>query len=149
MAEAPKEREHRLEPGRFHEAGYARNQWVVNAELGATREDFLNPAYWANFAVKLRPYDLVEIRKEDGTYWGMYVVLGADRTYATLHPVVEANLSTRDVSQTKAARYIYQWKGPQKQHCIIRTSDGEIVHEGAQTKPDAMRWLQENEKVLG
>ena len=149
MPDAKQERDHVLGAGRMETQEVLRNWWVVNAEAESKRDDYLKPEYLSAYARKLRPLELVEIRKDDGTYWGLFLVLAVDRTYARLHPIIEHNLTTRDVSQTQAARYIYAWKGPTKKHCIIRTSDSAIVHEGGQTKEEAVQWLNENEKVLG
>lgn len=143
------DRDHVLGPGRMQTQEIVRNWWVVNAEAEAKREDFLKPSYLANYARNLRPFELVEIRKDDGTYWGLFVVLATDRTYARLHPIIEHSLTTKDVAQTQEARYKYAWKGVTMKHCIIRSFDGAIVHEKSETKDDAMRWLAENEKILG
>lgn len=143
------ERNHTLGPNRCQTQEIVRNWWVVNAEPESTPEDYVNPSYWANYSRDFKPLELIEVRKDDGAYWGLFIVLATDRTYTKVGLIIEKNLTTKDVAMTQAAlAFTYAWKGPTKKHCVIRLSDQQIVHEGEQTKTDALRWLAENEASL-
>ena len=139
--EAPK-----LQPGRMQLQEHAYRLWVATSEIATTPEHLLDPAYWSNFASSMSPYDLIQVRCDDGTYWCEYLVLACDRTYAKVHPLRVISLTTQDVAATQSLAYDMGWKGPHKKFCVIRKSDGAIIHEGEQTKADALAWLSQNQK---
>ena len=83
MSEAEKPRkEPRLGPTAFAPAEFRRTVYSGTAERGIRPEDVLDPAYWAYHAANLKPWDRVDIRGEDGTWYGEYLVLDCSRTWA-------------------------------------------------------------------
>ena len=140
----------KLTPGRLQLSEGARNWWAATAETGHTIEQILNPAYWSIYANQLRPYDLVELRQDDGTMWALFLVTACERTWAKMHPLIVSNLTTQDVSMSQAQeqKFKYAYKGPIKQHCIIRLSDNAAIHEGAPSKLEALNWLRQYEKTI-
>lgn len=150
-ADKPKQpKDHRLEVDRFHLAEHARHDWIARAEQGVTLETIQDPAYWANYGHKMKPWDQITVRTDDGTLWAELLVLACGRAWAKVKVLRHVNLTNADVEQSQIAApatqasFQYRWKGPNKKHCIIR-SDGAIVHEGAQTKQDAIDWAKNNQ----
>lgn len=142
----------RLGPERFEVAEFKQHVWRAFAEQGVTLETLKDPAYWANWGHRMTPWDMIIVTTEDGTLWAELLVLSCGRTYANVKVLRSENLTTADVEQTQGAgvtqsTYQYVWKGPNKRHCIVR-SDGEIVHEGSQTKVEAVAWAVQNKVVL-
>ena len=147
---------------RFKLAEHERNVHIITIEEGITRAQLLDPAFLAHVAPKLRPYDQIEIRCDDGTLFARALVLQAERTWARLHILDWHDLTTRDVSLTKAAKgeqkdetaalnpadaYQVVLKGPHKKWCVIRKADGGYMREGETTKDAAKTWLDDWLKV--
>lgn len=141
---------YRLEPGRWHQAEFKRRHFYVEAEQGVTLEILQDPSYWANFGREMTPWSIIEVHTDDGTLWAELLVLACGRAWANVHVLRSAHLTIADVEQTQAPSQVthkYQWKGQAKMHCIVR-SDGEIVHEGSQTKAEAVAWAVANKVEL-
>ena len=119
--------------------------------VGHTMEHMLTPAYWAHVAPKLKPWDRVEVRAEDGTFYAELLVLACDRTWARMHVLRWDDLSTQDVSLTEAsqASASYEVKfTPNLRWHVIRKLDRQVMHKEAQTRADAELWLREHLKVV-
>jgi hypothetical protein len=127
-------------PNRVQMAEGGRNVWLATAPNAEHPEDFLEPAYWGHVSKSMKPYDQVEVRTDDGTFWGLYIVLASDRTWAKLHPIHEVRLPSAQIEQVDPA-YRIEWKGPHFKYSVIRVSDNSVVHEGEQERLGATRWL--------
>lgn len=144
---------------------------IYRAEVGAgiTRKDIVNPAFWAHYATKFRPYDEVTIIRQDGTLFARAVVLQAERTWARMFVLEWHDLTTRDVSMSQATpaqnnaaaedttgagptdpskTFTLMYKGQRMKWCVIRQSDGMVVHEGEADKRAAEAWLTDYIKVI-
>lgn len=146
-------REHRLGPDRCQQAEFKRHDWVVNAEVGVNLEVLKDESYWANYASKFQTWDRVEVRTDDGLLWAELLVLACGRTWAKMHILRHAKLTSADVEQTQlsgaatAHTFRYAFRGPNKRHCVVR-SDGEPVFEEGPTKADAVEWAKKNRVEL-
>ena len=140
-----------LDPSRFHLAEAERMPYAITVEQGVTKRHITDPAFLAHVAARLRPYDKIEVRCDDGSFYAELLVLTAERTYARVHLLAWHDLTTKDVTQTQAAiaqpGYTVEWKGPHRKWCVIRTQDASIVHEQAPGKHEASVWLHEFLKV--
>lgn len=142
-----------LAPGRRQLAEQVRVQHVATAEAGVTFEQMLDPDFWAHEARSLSPYDLIECRSDDGSFWGLVIVLETGRNWAKVHPLQYVPLDTKDVAQTRAERketgaYRIEYKGATMKHVVIRNSDNAVVHQGEQRKAGAEAWLRDHEQAL-
>jgi len=126
---------------------FGRQDWVATVEEDTNLESVLDPAFWANTAVQMKPYDHIEVRCEDGSWIADLVVLGCDRNWARVHLKHEYKLTTSDVSLTQAKKHEAKWKGPHLQFCVIRLSDSQVISEKHQTKEAAALWMSEHERV--
>lgn len=156
MAEI-KETHRAVMPGRVKLAESARNHWVVTVEQGTTVEDLRRPEFWSLVSKTFRPYDRIEVRSDDGTYFAEYIVLSADRAWAKVHELRVEMLGTQDVSLTAAQmseqlrRYKVEWRGPHLKFCVER-KDGEKVErlmEKFDDKADASAWLENHLNTVG
>lgn len=152
MAEAKKEGNPTLQPGRFQPAEQVRNHFCATAEAGTTFKQMLHQDYWAHEARKLKPYDLIECRSDDGLFWGTVIVLESARNWARVHPLNYVALDSKDVAQSRGQAdlddFRIEYKGPNKKHVVIRKSDNEIVHEGEDRKLGAQQWLVDYLKTV-
>lgn len=137
-----------LSPVRFQSAEHGRQEWLATAESSDHPEDFTKPEFWANVAARMRPLDHVEVRTDDGAFWGEYLVVACDRQWAQLHALREVRLA-QAIKQPTDKRFRVEWKGPHLKHCVIRTQDNSILHEGAQQAAEASRWLEDYLRTIG
>lgn len=127
---------------RMKEGSYERTLWVATVEQGVTRKDILMPEFWSHVASQLRPYDRLEVRVDDGTYFSELLVLSCDRTWAKLKELSYHSLTTQDVSQTQAemAKFEVKWNGPSNKFVVIRKSDKAIIKKHME-KDEAVTFL--------
>ena len=116
---------------------------------GVTPQDLLVPAFWAHHSSKLRPWDEIRARAEDGTWMGRYLVLDSSRTWSkvcelSMHRLTTSDVSITQASQDEVADYIkahkVTYRGPHK-WSVVRTSDGAVLMEGKEQKDEATAWL--------
>lgn len=150
-----------LDANRFSLAEQERNLWCVTVEHGITRSQILNPAFWAQFSTKLKPYDHIEVRCDDGTIYAELLVIQSERTWARVHVLNWHDLTTKDIAQSQAApdtspevppdptkEFKVKYMGPNKKWSVIRQSDEAIVREGEANKANAELWLSEYQRVI-
>ncbi len=149
ITDARKGRRPVIMPERCGLAESKRNDHVVDAEVGTTIEDILEPGYWAHYAPELHPFDTIEVRGEDGAWIAYIRVVFSERNYAKVimeRPVfyIEAN---REI-QNESRKHHVEWKGPHNKFSVIRNSDEETVHAGFKTREEASVWMIEHEKTV-
>ena len=59
--------------------------WTLDAPAGTRREDLSDWVFWSAIALKLRSYDIVQVRSTDGRWWAEVLVVEAEKGY---RPVV-------------------------------------------------------------
>jgi hypothetical protein len=119
---------------------FVKTHWVATVEAGVTRKDVLDPEFWSYVSMKFKPYDTVEIRTDDSDFYGQYVILSCDRTYASLYELSFHKLSD-EAGPRKGSLYEYKWGGPYGKHGIVRTSDNAMMVNKLETKAEALKWL--------
>ena len=62
-----------LSPTRMTEAEYRRTVYVATAHANTNPEDLLAREYWSHVAEKLKPWDHIEVRANDGGFYGGWV----------------------------------------------------------------------------
>lgn len=143
--------------------------WAEIGE-GVTRQDLLDPAFWAHISSKLHVYDEIIVIRTDGTLHAKVLVLQTERTWARVFITQWHDLTTRDVSMSQpdpaaiedspegaqpgsdpdaSGEFSLIYKGPRLKWCVKRASDGQNVREGEPTKAAARTWLDEYLKVIG
>lgn len=133
------------------EIEYLSRVWQAKVEPGVTKEDLLNPQFWAHHAQSLTPWDEVKVCAADGTWMARVLVLDVSRTWAKVSILHHYSLTTADVSLTQASdaeveaakaklkvvhRGVHKWS-------VVRIEDSAVLHEGEQLKDDAVRKLDE------
>lgn len=134
-----------MESSRFRECDYERTVYVATAFEDTTAEDMLKPEYWVHVASKLKPWDRIEARANDGTWWAEFMVLETGRAFARVTMMRQINLTTTDVAQSQNSALIeYQvlWRGPHCKWSVIRNSDKQVLHEGNGSRDGAETWLK-------
>lgn len=122
---------------------------------GFTPEQLLDPGFWAVHATRFKAFDEVRARAEDGTWMARLLVLEAGRTWVRMKQLEFHSLGTQDEALTRVAlreneeaKKLYEVKhrGP-RAWSVVRKADSQVMHEGAQTRENAERWLDEHLKT--
>lgn len=140
-----------MENSRLREADYDRVIYSATAFEDTTPEDMLKPEYWAHVASKLKAWDRIEARANDGTWFAEFVVMYTGKAIAKVKLMRVVDLSDSDVdgpSATEFADYEVKWRGPHNKWSVIRRKDSEVVHEFAESKTNAANWLTNQLKAL-
>lgn len=137
-----------LMPQRRRLAEHARNHHVITVEDAKHPGDFLKPEFWALVAKEMQPGDRVDIQDDGLTFFGEYLVLACDATWAKLHALHIAELVPAK-EQEISPDFKIEFKGPHLKYCVIRLSDNQIVHEAAATRIDANTWLIGYARTIG
>lgn len=139
-----------LQPGKLEQAEFIRQLWTATVPHGVSPDDVLEPGFWALYAAQFSPWAKVEVRAEDGTWYGEYIVADCSRTWAKLKPIVgPIRLTTADVSLTQSSDieiaercrlYDVTHRGSRK-WTVVRKADGAVMTEGKSAREDAEKWL--------
>lgn len=144
-----------LDPGKLEQAEFVRTAYCATVPQGVRPEHLADPAFWAHHAAKLSPWAKIEVRAEDGSWYGEFIVLDCSRTWAKVHPVVgPVFLTTGDMSLTqaegvsidkdiseKAKGYKVEFT-PTTRWRVVRVSDSAAVDSNRVTRDDAEKWLR-------
>lgn len=150
MSETEK-KEHQVQavvPNRRQLAEHGRQTHLVTVDNADFPKDFLDPAFWALVAKEMQLGDHVEIRDDGMTYWGEFLVLAADKTWAKLHLLRETKLVPME-ERSISPEFLVQFKGPHKKWSVIRKADSTIVHDGEPDRGAANRWLEQYARTIG
>ena len=131
-----------LSPTRMKSAEYERVVYVVTVPVGTNKDDMENPAFWSHVAMKLKPWDRLEVRCDDGAFFAEYLILACDRLWAKVKELSFVELNAKETELTDVSEYKIQWKGPHLKFCVIRTKDGGMLKERME-KDEASLWLKE------
>lgn len=137
-----------LVPTRMRVAEAVRQVHCVTVESADFPSDFVEPEFWSLVSKDMRPGDLVEVRDDSMTYFGLFYVMAADQTWAKVEPLFEKKLvpvSERQISPD----YKVEYKGPHRKWCVLRISDKSAVHEGEPDRGAANVWLDGYVRTIG
>ena len=146
--EVKKTRALALMPERFGVAEYKRNDFVANVESHVTKQDLLEPGFWAHVSGEMQPFDQIQVRPDDGSWVAYLIVLFAERNYARviMDRFIEVQMNTQ--APRTSIKYMVDYKGTQKKWSVIRTADAAIVHEGEASRENAENWMRNHEKAM-
>lgn len=140
-----------LAPNELWQLDHVSTRYDAKIAIGVPPKELLVPAFWAHHSAKLRPWDEIRARAEDGTWIGTYLVLDSSRTWTKVHQLSLHHLTTSDVSMTQAsegqvndfiAAHKVTYRGPHK-WSVVRASDNAVLLEGKEQKDDATSWLRD------
>lgn len=125
---------------------HQRQIWVAKVPKDVEPADVLDPVYWAHHSGKLSPWDKIEVRAEDGTWYQELIVIDSSRAWARVAPLTEVKrFTTQDVSLSQSAPTGYEitHRGPRK-WSVVRTKDRAVMTEDHGERAGAESWLKEN-----
>ena len=138
--------------GRMKLAEFSRNTHVAVAHQGVSLEDALRPVYWAHVAANIRPFDKIELRAEDNSWFADLIVFKATKleVFARVLTAIDANgdsLSTHHATLvapvadalTVPAGYMVDYGGPIHNYRVIRSADSAVLVYGL-SEAEAVAW---------
>ena len=131
-------------PARFSHTEHKNQNWTLTVEAGTSIEDILNPAFLANVANFLQPYDIIHARIDTGEWYAQFLVVDSGRAWAKLVRLayVELVYEGEDAPNEELfSQYTVEHKGPHLKWCVIRKSDKEKIKEQCASKGEAQNWL--------
>lgn len=139
-----------LTESRFRDASFWRNVFASNPEEGTTLDDMKAESYWAHVAKFLRPWDKIEVRAEDGTFYAEFIVRDSGRNWAKVELVKEHVFNTAGVEARAAAdpEYITKYAGPHAKYRVTRKSDKAVMRDGFASEAEGDQWIKEHIKSL-
>lgn len=144
MSEQPSKQ---LSPISLQLAEYAKSHYVVTVDHAIDDKDICNPSFWAHVAQKLKQFDTVELRSEDGSFWAQYLVIAADRVWAKVLKLHYVDLD-KVQADTKfdgdlIDQYEIKWAKNSK-WSVIRREDRALMVEKLHSRTDAQEWLMKH-----
>lgn len=134
---------------------------VAKIPTGVKLDEVCAPAFWAHHSKDLRPWDEIQARAEDGTWFANLVVLDCSRTWARVRLISYHPLTAADVAQSQSAElevqrvvneHLVQHRGP-RGWSVVRKSDKAVLVEMLGEREKAEEWLSQHAKqtagVLG
>lgn len=139
-----------ITPARVKYAEHERQSYAVNPEMGVTVEDMKEPGYWAHVGHQLKPFDRIEARAEDGSWFAELLVRSAGRGWAQVAVLAHYELGgeTMQGLPSRASEYKVEWGGPHHKHRVVRVSDGNVMKHGFESADAARAWLADHLKAL-
>ena len=133
-------------PNNMKEDGVYSSAYTMNAPSGATRENILDPIFWAHVASTLRRNDIVHIRANDDTFWAQYLIRDCGRTWAKAFEMHWFGFKGSEMEAEDVLEYECKWNGPSDKFIVLRLADGTKLAKDLSTKDDALGWLAQYKK---
>ena len=128
------------------------HHWTVDLEPGVTQPQLLQPEFWGLVAVHFQPFDHVEVRADDGSFWGEYLVTECARTWAKMRELrfVRLQETTTAISEQQSVRqHRSVYRGGHLKWCVERLSDDKRLIDSLGSKKAADDWIDQHEKTVG
>jgi hypothetical protein len=122
----------------FNLSKAAKNTWFISLQDGLTKEDLLNPSFYAHVAEKIRPQDTIEVVSKGNTFYAELFVLSSDKNSVKVsvlrwHNFKENNVDFED-NENYRIRYVANFG-----YQVIRVNDKKSMHDvGFNTKKEAV-----------
>jgi hypothetical protein len=124
-----------LREARFELASSARNHFVITTEAGTTLEQVQSPGYLANVISQLKPYCIVEVRCDDGSYFALFVVLSVTKAEVKMARFVFVDLEVPTAAvQDDGLDLEAKFRGPFAKWSVVRKSDSMVLTEKLESK---------------
>lgn len=137
-----------LSPDRFHEADFRRVVWGSYVEPNTTLEQLLKPEFWAHIAGKLKQYDQIEVKWDDGSHYATFLVIDAGPSWAQVFKLTFVDLGGKNIPAAPEFPFEVKWGGGHHKFRIIRKADQAVIQSGLATKDIAEQAMKEYAKTV-
>jgi hypothetical protein len=148
-APKPVER-HYIQESRMQLANHARVTWHISIVAEMPYDGVFLPENWKNIAHKLKPFDKLELLREDGAWEADLRVIDAGTGWVKVAERVPPLYYSTTPSDRAIAidGHTIKWMGPHGQYAVIRDSDKTKLMGNIPTRDGAMTWLSGHLKAL-
>lgn len=136
----------RLTVGQFLSGDFVRTVFCASPGAGTTREDTLDPAFWANVCYQLQPGSRIEVIPEDQSFFQELLVRDVGNGRARVHELRYVDLDKAPVQGESAAApdLVAEHLGMHRKWCVVRPSDRTVVAEKLANRAAAEEWIATN-----
>lgn len=120
---------------------FASNRFGALLEPHITYEDIMTPRFWSHCAKILNNGNIVEVRYENESHWGEFIVVEKTPLHVRLKKLRWVPLDDEDTPAETSADFEYKWNGPSDKHCVKMKVSGAIVAKQLPSKAAAMEWI--------
>jgi hypothetical protein len=128
----------RISASRFATPGASRNDWVATIE-SEHWDHILEPEFWAMVTHRLRIGDQIEVRTDDLTKWGWFVVsfVEASTGFVTLAEIMRKEWDKPTVAPDKTGQFYPHYAGLQDGWTVVRSEDGMTMAKHIRSQQEA------------
>lgn len=137
-----------LSSARFGLAEFKRNLFLVRPAAGTSKEDILNPVYWAHTAAHLKVHDVIEVCAEDGAYWGQLLVLSRSDVHANVVELTWTDIAANAGAEEEIGGLRVKYGNYKTGWRVLRVSDGEVVSTGLESREEAVAAAKAHAEML-
>lgn len=121
----------------------AGNEFRIVVPAGVPIERLSESSFYAVVAHQFAPYDELILIDAGRTYWARYLVLQAGRGYCELHQLAFVKLPAMlcAVGERLPSNHRIVYTGPDTLWSAVRSSDGVVIIERAQTQEACLEQL--------
>jgi hypothetical protein len=119
----------------------ARQNWFISLPDTCTKEDLLNPSFYAHVAERIRPQDTIEVVAKGSSFYAELFVLSADKNSVKVSILrwvdFQENSDDYNTSTQYNARYVAGFG-----YQVVRLSDKKAMNDtGFGTKKEAAAYI--------
>lgn len=135
-------------------AEYARVIFSHTPSDSVKFKDVLDPAYWANVAIKFKPGCRIEVLAPDLTWYAELVIISCARTWAKVAVVSHVKLTAPDkeIPAADLAKdrkgYKVEFAGQVKQFRVLRLADKTEIKANLPTEDEAWKFVDNHIQAL-
>lgn len=138
-----------LSPALVMQAEFVRVVHSVKIPPNIPFASILSSDFWAHCASKFKPYDKIECRAQDNTWYGELMVRRVEPLAVHVWALHYVDLTAQAVPQRSvtAEDFAVGYGGPHHQWRVVRLSDKAVIHKGEASEGDAQAWLENHLKA--
>ncbi len=122
-------------------------QYTALVPSGTTRDDILDPAFWAHCAAQLQSMTEITVIPKDGEWYGRYFVRYSDRTSARLAELEFVKLAAVTADDMANDQFSVDFTTAEKFR-VIRTADNVVLQKNFVSQEAAYEWMAEHMKAM-
>jgi|GEM_PF-2816595 len=134
-------------PSQFVSGEFARNLWNHVPEYGTTRENLMQPEYWAILAPQMRIADRVEVMSEDGSWYAELLVRNVSQGAVSVGLLNYREFEVIAENELELEGMRIAFRGRSRMWIVQRISDNHVLREGLKDRGEALHFATMQKRV--
>jgi hypothetical protein len=128
-----------LNASRFGAPGQFRSDWLASVPPDTPWEAIHSPSFWRTTVHRIRIGDMIEVRSDDLTKWGLFLVNFVEVSTAaiSLVPIIEKDLPPAVFTGDATGAYFPRYAGVIDGWAVIRAEDGHVMEKSLRSQQEA------------